>query len=63
VSPVHWADKQRDAALRQEVLTDTHSPGRYRALAVRNLNSWYPAFDIKPGDKLYLEPGDRVLIW
>ncbi len=58
-----WADKQRDAALRQEVLTDTHSPGRYRALAVRNLNSWYQAFAIKPGDKLYLEPRDRVLIW
>jgi putative endopeptidase len=58
-----WADKQRDAALRQEVLTDTHSPNRYRALAVRNLNRWYEAFDIKPGDKQYLEPGDRVLIW
>jgi putative endopeptidase len=58
-----WADKQRDAALRDEVLTDTHSPGHYRALAVRNLNRWYEAFDIKPGDKQYLEPGDRVLIW
>jgi putative endopeptidase len=53
----------RDAALREEVLTDTHSPAQYRALAVRNLNKWYEAFDVKPGDKLYLEPGDRVLIW
>jgi putative endopeptidase len=58
-----WADKMRDAALREEVLTDTHSPAQYRALAVRNLNKWYEAFDVKPGDKLYLEPGDRVLIW
>jgi putative endopeptidase len=58
-----WADKQRDASLREEVLTDTHSPGRYRALAVRNLNRWYEAFDIRPGDKQYLEPADRVLIW
>ena len=46
----------------EEVLTDKHSPGRYRALAVRNLNRWYEAFDIKPGDKHYLEPGDRVLL-
>ena len=58
-----WADKQRDAALREEVLTDTHSPAQYRALAVRNLNKWYEAFNVKLGDKLYLEPGDRVLIW
>ncbi len=58
-----WAAKLRDAALRQQVLTDTHSPNRYRALAVRNLNQWYEAFDIKPGEKQYLESGDRVLIW
>ena len=58
-----WAEKQRDAALREEVLTDTHAPAHYRALAARNLNGWYEAFDIKPGDKQYLEPGDRVLIW
>jgi len=58
-----WAEKQRDASLRQEVLTDTHSPGRYRALAVRNLDAWYSAFGIKPGEKEYLDPADRVLIW
>jgi putative endopeptidase len=58
-----WAIKMRDAAMRQEVLTDTHSPGPYRALAVRNINSWYTAFGVKPGEKLYLEPPDRVLIW
>jgi endothelin-converting enzyme/putative endopeptidase len=58
-----WADKLRDAALRQQVLTDTHSPGRYRAIAVRNLDGWYAAFDVKPGEKLYLDPAQRVQIW
>jgi putative endopeptidase len=58
-----WAVKERDAMLRQTILTDGHSPGPYRALAVRNLNAWYDAFDVKPGEKQYLEPADRVLIW
>ena len=58
-----WAYKLRDAAMRQEVLTDGHSPGPYRALAVRNLDAWYAAFDIKPGERQYLAPGDRVQIW
>lgn len=58
-----WAEKNRDAALRQQVLTDTHSPGQYRALTVRNLDSWYAAFDVEAGEKLYLPPGDRVRIW
>ena len=44
-------------------MTDTHSPGRYRALAVRNLNAWYAAFGIKPDEKQYLDPANRVLIW
>jgi predicted metalloendopeptidase len=35
----------------------------YRALTVRNLDAWYTAFDVKPGDKLYLAPEDRVKIW
>ena len=58
-----WADKSRDAALRQQVLTDTHSPGQYRALTVRNIDSWYAAFDVQAGEKLYLSPGERVRIW
>jgi len=58
-----WAGKVRPAALRQEVLTDTHSPGQYRALTVRNQSGWYEAFDVKPGEKLYLDPKDRVQIW
>jgi putative endopeptidase len=55
--------KSRDAALRQQILTDPHSPSKYRALTVRNLDAWYPAFDVKPGEKLYLAPDERVRIW
>ncbi|HEY1632859.1 MAG TPA: M13 family metallopeptidase [Rhizomicrobium sp.] len=55
--------KSRDAALRQQVLTDVHAPAMYRALAVRNLDAWYAAFDVKPGQKQYLAPEKRVRVW
>jgi putative endopeptidase len=55
--------KSREAALRQQILTDPHSPGEYRADTVRNLDAWYPAFNVQPTDKLYLAPADRVKIW
>jgi putative endopeptidase len=58
-----WRSKTRDAALRQQVITDVHAPGRYRAQTVRNIDAWYKAFDPKPGQKLYLDPGQRVHIW
>ncbi|HWA88967.1 MAG TPA: M13 family metallopeptidase [Rhizomicrobium sp.] len=58
-----WCDKQRDAALRQEVMTDGHAPAQYRGVTVRNLDAWYPAFGVKPGEKLYLAPKDRVQVW
>ena len=58
-----WAEKSRDEALRQQVLTDGHSPGQYRALEVRNLDPWYAAFDVQRGEKQYLAPADRVRIW
>jgi endothelin-converting enzyme/putative endopeptidase len=57
------AGKSREAALRQQVLTDPHSPGEYRADTVRNLDAWYTAFNVKPGDALYLTPEQRVHIW
>ena len=41
----------------------THAPGRYRAQAPRNHDAWYEAFDVKPGDALYLAPEERVRIW
>lgn len=58
-----WASKMREASLRQRVLTDGHSPGQFRALTVRNLDAWYAAFDVKPGQKLYLAPEKRVKVW
>jgi endothelin-converting enzyme/putative endopeptidase len=59
----NWGEKTRDAALRQQVMTDPHAPGEYRAATVRNIDGWYAAFDVKAGEKLYLAPGDRVRIW
>jgi endothelin-converting enzyme/putative endopeptidase len=59
----NWASKVRPAALRQQVLTDPHAPGEYRAATVRNIDAWYPAFSVKPGEKLYLDPDARVRIW
>jgi predicted metalloendopeptidase len=58
-----WRTKIREAALRQRLVTDGHSPGEYRADTVRNLDAWYAAFDVKPGQKLYLTPAERVRVW
>lgn len=58
-----WATKMRPEALRKRIATDGHAPGMYRALSVRNHDAWYAAFDVKPGDKLYLPPEKRVKIW
>jgi putative endopeptidase len=59
----NWGNKTREAALRRQVLTDPHSPGEYRAAEVRNIDAWYGAFQVKPGETLYLAPADRVRIW
>ena len=58
-----WREKIRKAALRQIILANGHAPAQYRALTVRNLDEWYPAFDVKPGQTLYLPPPDRVHMW
>jgi putative endopeptidase len=58
-----WASKSSEADLRHQVMTDVHSPNEFRINTVRNLDAWYAAFDVKPGDKLYLAPADRVHIW
>jgi predicted metalloendopeptidase len=58
-----WRAKYRDPALRNRIVTDGHAPGMYRAATVRNLDAWYRAFDVKPGQALYLAPKDRVRIW
>jgi putative endopeptidase len=58
-----WATKMREPTLRQRVLTDGHAPGNFRALTVRNIDAWYPAFGVQQGQKLYLAPNQRVKIW
>ena len=58
-----WATKARPEALRQIVLTNGHSPEQFRAQTVRNIDAWYPAFNVQPGQKLYLAPDKRVKIW
>lgn len=58
-----WRTKMREPALRQRIVTDSHSPGQYRADTVRNLDAWYEPFAVKPGQALYLAPSDRVRVW
>ncbi|WP_298808542.1 M13-type metalloendopeptidase [uncultured Sphingomonas sp.] len=59
-----WQSKVREDALRSRLLTDPHSPPYNRVNGVvRNVDAWYTAFNVKPGDKLYLAPQDRVKIW
>ena len=55
---------QREQALRNQVMTGPHSPARYRINGpARNMDAWYEAFNVQPGDALYLPPEDRVTIW
>ncbi len=58
-----WRSKARDAALRQQIITDGHSPGRFRAQTVRNIDAWYDAYAPKAGEALYLDTKSRVRIW
>jgi predicted metalloendopeptidase len=59
-----WRTNDREASLRQQLLTDPHSPGEYRAnIPVANNDAFQRAFGLKPGDKMYREPKDRVRIW
>jgi predicted metalloendopeptidase len=58
-----WREKAREAAIRQQIVTDGHAPAMYRAQTVRNLDPWYVAFKVEPGQALYLAPADRVRVW
>jgi putative endopeptidase len=59
-----WRGKATDAFLRRQVVTDPHSPRMFRVNGVvRNLDAWYQAYEVKPGDKLYVAPEDRARIW
>jgi len=61
----YWRYKTTDAAMRQRVMSNEHSPGEYRVNGVvRNDDGWYAAFpDVKPGDSYYLPPERRIRIW
>jgi endothelin-converting enzyme/putative endopeptidase len=59
-----WETKQREGALRAQLLTNEHSPAKYRVNGVvRNVDAWYKAFNVQPGDKMYLPPEQRVHVW
>ncbi|MFN8176840.1 MAG: M13 family metallopeptidase [bacterium] len=58
-----WRSKRREASARARLVTESHSPSEYRADTVRNLDAWYAAFDVQPGQALYLAPTERVRIW
>ena len=59
-----WRSQLREGTLRERVLTNEHSPPEYRVNGVvRNVDAWYRAFNIQPGDRLYLPPEQRVRIW
>ncbi len=59
-----WRGKTRDDALRQRLVVDPHSPERFRVNGVvRNVDAWYPAFNVQPGEALYLAPDQRAHIW
>ncbi len=59
-----WRAKLREGALRQQVLSNEHSPPQFRAIgATRNQDEWYAAFGAKAGEKYYLPPDQRVHLW
>jgi putative endopeptidase len=59
-----WREKYRDGALRELVMSDVHSPSRFRVNGpLPNIDVWYEAFGVKPGDKMYIAPEERVRIW
>jgi putative endopeptidase len=59
-----WRSKYRDGALRNQVMSDVHSPATFRVNGqLPNIDAWYAAFDVQPGDKLYVPPEQRVRIW
>jgi len=59
-----WRQKIRDETLRQGLVSDPHSPARYRVNGViRNIDAWYSAFQVQAGDELYVAPANRVRIW
>ena len=60
----NWAEKKQPGLLKQEALTDGHPPGVYRMFApAQSVPGFYETYGIQPGDKMWLDPKDRVSIW
>ena len=58
-----WRQKYRDATLLRQLTTDPHTPGHFRPYVARNIDAWYDAFAVKPGEANYLAPADRAKVW
>jgi putative endopeptidase len=59
-----WRGASRPEMAAQMIKTDPHSPGQYRTIGTPvNMDAWYEAFNVKPGDRLYKKPEDRIKIW
>jgi putative endopeptidase len=59
-----WRGKAREDYIRKQVISDPHSPRAFRVIGpTRNVDAWYAAFGVKPGDSYYLPPDQRVRIW
>jgi putative endopeptidase len=58
-----WRRKHREGDLRNRLLTDPHAPAAQRVMTVRNMDAWYDAYAVKPAQKMYLPPEQRVRIW
>jgi predicted metalloendopeptidase len=58
-----WRTLTREQSLRRQVMTDGHAPAQWRTYTVRNLDAWYKAFNVQPGQQLYLAPEQRVRVW
>lgn len=58
-----WKEKRTEQSMLNQLRGGTHAPGRFRAQAPRNHDAWYKAFNVQPGDALYLPEDQRVRIW
>nr|WP_237144180.1 M13 family metallopeptidase [Pontibacter pamirensis] len=59
-----WRGNILPEAAAQQIITDPHSPGQYRTIgAPVNMDAWYEAFNVQPGDKLYKAPEERIRLW
>ncbi|MFD3002541.1 M13 family metallopeptidase [Pontibacter toksunensis] len=59
-----WRGNILPEAAAQQIITDPHSPGEYRTIgAPVNMDAWYEAFNVQPGDKLYKAPEERIRLW